>query len=221
MGDAGALILGLLMAAATMVIGGRTPPRRERPDLLLLRPPLHPGLHPRRAPRRHGLRLRPPDGQPAPGFHTPDKNHIHHRLMRLGHGHRRTRGHPVGLDGAALRLRPLPALRHQVNAFIPFGVVALGLGLYTLFHPSIAANGVPAAGGGCGGPRRRRPQPDRGNGAAVPPRRGGALRPGDDRPSRLRRAERVRDRHATGNGPDRCPRDGTGGPRPEPVADSS
>ena len=24
------------------------------------------------------------------GFSTPDKNHLHHRLLRLGHGHRRS-----------------------------------------------------------------------------------------------------------------------------------
>ena len=56
MGDAGALLLGLLMAASTMLIGGRTAgtvggvAARERPDLLLLRPPVHPLLHPRACP---------------------------------------------------------------------------------------------------------------------------------------------------------------------------
>jgi UDP-GlcNAc:undecaprenyl-phosphate GlcNAc-1-phosphate transferase len=49
MGDAGALMLGLLMSASTMVIGGRTP--RERRDVLLLRSAVDSRLHPRRAAR--------------------------------------------------------------------------------------------------------------------------------------------------------------------------
>jgi len=37
------------------------------------------------------------------GFHTPDKNHIHHRLIAgLGHGHRRTVIIPVVRDRVAL-----------------------------------------------------------------------------------------------------------------------
>ena len=60
MGDAGALLLGVLMAASTMVIGGRTPPT-QRGHLFLLRPAVHPVLHPRRAHRGHDLRLHPAD----------------------------------------------------------------------------------------------------------------------------------------------------------------
>ena len=30
-----------------------------------------------------------------------------------------------------------PLFVHQVNAFIPFGAAALGVGLYTLFHPGL------------------------------------------------------------------------------------
>ena len=64
MGDGGALLLGLLMAVSTSVVGGRadpTPPSRvRRPDLLLLRPAVHPAVHPRRADPRHAVRDRPP-----------------------------------------------------------------------------------------------------------------------------------------------------------------
>ena len=91
MGDGGALFLGLLMAASTMVIGGRTHPvPHQRRDLLLLRPAVHSLLHPRRPHPRHGVRLRPPHGQRARASTRPDKEHIHHRLLRLGHGHRRS-----------------------------------------------------------------------------------------------------------------------------------
>jgi UDP-GlcNAc:undecaprenyl-phosphate GlcNAc-1-phosphate transferase len=88
MGDAGALMLGLLMSASTMVIGGRTPPTSGVtffffaplliPVFILGVPLLDAVL---------AFVRRTASGQ---GFQTADKNHIHHRLLRLGHGHRRT-----------------------------------------------------------------------------------------------------------------------------------
>ena len=89
MGDGGALLLGLLMAASTMVVGGRT----DQPfsgqsfffyaplliPLLILGVPILDTLFAivRRARKRRGVA-------------TADKDHLHHRLMRLGHGHRRS-----------------------------------------------------------------------------------------------------------------------------------
>jgi UDP-GlcNAc:undecaprenyl-phosphate/decaprenyl-phosphate GlcNAc-1-phosphate transferase len=71
------------------------------------------------------------------GFSTPDKNHLHHRLLRLGHGHRRSVlilwAWTVLLSGFIL----FPLYVSSVNAFIPFGALALGVVLYTLFHPSL------------------------------------------------------------------------------------
>jgi UDP-GlcNAc:undecaprenyl-phosphate GlcNAc-1-phosphate transferase len=77
------------------------------------------------------------------GFSTPDKNHLHHRLLRLGHGHRRSVlilwAWTVLLSGLVL----FPLYVSSVNAFIPFGVLALGVILYTLFHPSIRRHADP------------------------------------------------------------------------------
>ncbi len=71
------------------------------------------------------------------GFATPDKNHLHHRLLRLGHGHRRSVlilwAWTVLLSGFIL----FPLYISSVNAVIPFGALALGVVLYTLFHPSL------------------------------------------------------------------------------------
>jgi len=71
------------------------------------------------------------------GFDTPDKDHIHNRLVRLGHGPRRSVlilwAWTALLSGFAL----FPLFFDQVNAFIPFGVAALGIALYTFFHPGI------------------------------------------------------------------------------------
>src|SRR6202789_3464728 len=135
MGDAGALMLGLLMSASTMVIGGRTPPASGvtffffAPLLIpvfILGVPLIDAVW--------AFVRRTVSGQ---GFHTPDKNHIHHRLMRLGHGHRRTVVilwlWTTVLCGFVL----LPLYDTQANVFIPLGVALLLIGLVTWFSPLV------------------------------------------------------------------------------------
>ena len=95
MGDAGALLLGLLMAASTMLIGGRSVGAvggvagRSGQTYFFFAPLFIPFFilgvpivdmafaFVRRTANRTG-------------FSTPDKNHLHHRLLRLGHGHRRS-----------------------------------------------------------------------------------------------------------------------------------
>ncbi len=88
MGDAGALTLGLLMAAATIAIGGNTDAEVRGQTFFFFAPLFLPlvilGVPIldtawsllRRARSRSGLTLA-------------DKNHLHHRLIRLGHGQRR------------------------------------------------------------------------------------------------------------------------------------
>ena len=69
MGDGGALLLGLLLAVSTSVVGGRADPntqRVHRPDVLLPRAARHPAVDPRRADPRHAVRDRPPCHQ-SPG----------------------------------------------------------------------------------------------------------------------------------------------------------
>ena len=138
MGDAGALFLGLLMSASTMVIGGRIPPSAAKTGttyfffaplfipLFILGVPL--------VDMAFAFIRRTARGT---GFHTPDKEHIHHRLLRLGHGHRRSVvilwAWTALLSGFIL----FPLFIHQVNAIIPFGAAALGIGLYTFFHPGL------------------------------------------------------------------------------------
>jgi UDP-GlcNAc:undecaprenyl-phosphate GlcNAc-1-phosphate transferase len=135
MGDTGALLLGVLMSAATMVIGGRTPPASGVtyfffaplliPFFILGVPLVDMGF---------AFVRRTASGQ---GFHNPDKDHVHHRLLRLGHGHRRTVVilwlWTALLSGMVL----FPLYEEKVNVFIPFGVAAMGVGLYTWFHPGI------------------------------------------------------------------------------------
>jgi UDP-GlcNAc:undecaprenyl-phosphate GlcNAc-1-phosphate transferase len=135
MGDAGALFLGLLMSASTMVIGGRVP--LTSGDTYFFFAPLFIPFFILGVPlvdMAFAFVRRTARGT---GFHTPDKDHIHHRLLRLGHGHRRSVlilwAWTALLSGFIL----FPLFVHQVNAVIPFGVAALGIGLYTLFHPGL------------------------------------------------------------------------------------
>ena len=133
MGDAGALMLGLLMSASTMVIGGRTPPTNGVTffffaplfiPVFILGVPLIDAVW--------AFARRTVTGQ---GFHTPDKNHIHHRLMRLGHGHRRTVIilwlWTAVLSGFVL----LPTFDTRANVVLPLGVAVLLIALFTWFSP--------------------------------------------------------------------------------------
>jgi UDP-GlcNAc:undecaprenyl-phosphate/decaprenyl-phosphate GlcNAc-1-phosphate transferase len=138
MGDAGAHFLGLLMAASTMVIGGRVPTAVPISGvtyfffaplfipLLILGVPL---LDMAFAFVRRTARGR--------GFDTPDKEHIHHRLLRLGHGPRRSVIILWAWTAVLSSFLLVPLFVHQVNAYIPIGAAALGVGLYTFFHPGL------------------------------------------------------------------------------------
>jgi UDP-GlcNAc:undecaprenyl-phosphate GlcNAc-1-phosphate transferase len=134
MGDCGALMLGVLMAASTMAVGGSTDAEYSGQSFFFLAPLFIPlvilGVPildtafaiVRRATRRSGVA-------------TADKEHLHHRLLKLGHGQRRAVfilwAWTALLSGAVL----IPALTNRGDALVPLAVVALGLLLYTVFHP--------------------------------------------------------------------------------------
>jgi UDP-GlcNAc:undecaprenyl-phosphate GlcNAc-1-phosphate transferase len=136
MGDAGAQFLGILMAASTMVIGGRIPVGTSGVTYFFFAPLFIPFfiLGVPIVDMAFAFVRRTARGT---SFHTPDKEHIHHRLLRLGHGPRRSVlilwAWTAILSGFLL----FPLFMHQANAFIPLGAAALGVGLYTLFHPGL------------------------------------------------------------------------------------
>ena len=150
MGDCGALLLGLLMAASTITVGGNTDTPFSGQTFFFFAPLFIPlvilGVPivdtafsiVRRATHRSGLA-------------TADKDHLHHRLMRLGHGQRRSVlilwTWTALLSGIVL----YPTLTGRGDAVVPIGIAALGLLLYTVFHP-----GAPA---GPDGRRDRRRRP--------------------------------------------------------------
>ncbi|MDP9074960.1 MAG: undecaprenyl/decaprenyl-phosphate alpha-N-acetylglucosaminyl 1-phosphate transferase, partial [Actinomycetota bacterium] len=135
MGDAGAMLLGVLMAASTLSVVGQTDDAFSGrtyftfapifiPFFILGIPMLDTAFA---VIRRAGRR-----GNPA----VADKDHLHHRLMRLGHGQRRSVLILWAWTALLAGLVLYPTFTHKGNAVIPFGVATLGVGLYTLFAPS-------------------------------------------------------------------------------------
>jgi UDP-GlcNAc:undecaprenyl-phosphate GlcNAc-1-phosphate transferase len=141
MGDGGALLLGLLLAVSTSVVGGRADSFSDEfigqtyfflaplaIPLLILGVPILDTLFAiiRRATGRKALA-------------TADKGHLHHRLMNLGHGHRRSVvilwTWTALLSGFVL----YPTLTDSNPAFLPFAMAALAIVLYTILHPSVRA----------------------------------------------------------------------------------
>ena len=134
MGDGGALLLGLLMASATMTVGGRVVDQFSGqvyfffapiaiPFLILGVPLVDVALAiVRRAYRREGIA-------------TADKDHLHHRLLRMGHGHRRTVlllwAWTALLSGVAL----VPTLTGSGDALLPFALAGVTILLFFLFRP--------------------------------------------------------------------------------------
>jgi UDP-GlcNAc:undecaprenyl-phosphate GlcNAc-1-phosphate transferase len=138
MGDGGALLLGLLMATSTSVVGGRAPDTQLffgqsyfffAPlvvPLFILGVPILDLLFAvvRRATRRQGVA-------------TADKGHLHHRLMNLGHGQRRS-VLILWLWTALLSAFVLyPVYNTSGVSIATFGALALGLGLFTVLHPEV------------------------------------------------------------------------------------
>jgi UDP-GlcNAc:undecaprenyl-phosphate GlcNAc-1-phosphate transferase len=141
MGDGGALLLGLLLAVATSVVGGRARTLDQEfvgqtyfflaplaIPLLILGVPIFDlafAIVRRVSSRR--------------SFATADKGHLHHRLMDLGHGHRRS---VVILWTWTLLLSAFvlyPTLTGRNPTYLPFGIIALAIVLYTVLHPSVRA----------------------------------------------------------------------------------
>jgi UDP-GlcNAc:undecaprenyl-phosphate GlcNAc-1-phosphate transferase len=140
MGDSGALFLGLLMAVSTSVVGGRAHPNSQTYTpgqtyfflaplfipLFILGVPILDTLFAiiRRAVKRQGVA-------------TADKGHLHHRLMNLGHGQRRSVLilwlWTTILSGFVL----YPIFTKAQTALIPIGTAAIALSLYTVLHPEV------------------------------------------------------------------------------------
>ncbi len=141
MGDGGALLLGLLMAVSTSVVGGRADPNAQRYigqtyfflaplfiPLLILGVPILDTLFAilRRAVRRQGVA-------------SPDKGHLHHRLIEMGHGQRRAVLILWTWTALLSAFVLYPVFTGSGVSYVPIGAAMLGLVLFTVFHPQIRA----------------------------------------------------------------------------------
>lgn len=155
MGDGGALLLGLLMAASTMVVGGRTARSFSGSSFFFFAPVLIPVVI-LGVPIFDMLFAIVRRARSRSGISTADKGHLHHRLMRLGHGHRRSVfilwAWTALLSGFVL----YPIYSGSGDGLVPFGIAAILLSLYMLLHPGLRSsrdreNGTTTAVSGVGG----------------------------------------------------------------------
>lgn len=136
MGDAGALLLGLLMAASTMVVGGRIDRSYSGTSFFFFAPLLIP-LVILGVPVIDTLFAIIRRARSRTGISNADKGHLHHRLMALGHGHRRSVfilwTWTALLSGFVL----WPIYSGTGDGIVPFGIAAILLSLFTILHPGV------------------------------------------------------------------------------------
>ncbi len=142
MGDGGSLLLGCLMAASTIAVGGRTEESFSGQAFFFYAPLLIPFVIlgvpmfdtafaiVRRASRRQGIA-------------TADRDHLHHRLIRLGHGHRRSVlilwAWTALLSGIVL----WPVYNEgEGDAIVPIGVIGMAILLFVSLQPGLTGNDV-------------------------------------------------------------------------------
>jgi UDP-GlcNAc:undecaprenyl-phosphate/decaprenyl-phosphate GlcNAc-1-phosphate transferase len=136
MGDAGALFLGLLLAVTSITVGGRTDADFSANNYFFFAPLAIPivilGIPVFDAVLSFFRRL-----LRGRSWSAADSDHLHHRLVRLGHGRRRAVfilwAWTAILSGIAL----LPVYTDRGNAIVPFVIAAMVLALYMLFHPGV------------------------------------------------------------------------------------
>jgi UDP-GlcNAc:undecaprenyl-phosphate GlcNAc-1-phosphate transferase len=134
MGDAGAMLLGVLVAASTLAVVGQDSYQFSGRTYFFFAPiiipffilgiPLLDTLF--AVIRRAGKRSSPA---------VADLNHLHHRLMRLGHGHRQSVVILWAWTALLSGLVLWPGVTNSHNEIPPIAVGALAILLYTLFAP--------------------------------------------------------------------------------------
>jgi UDP-GlcNAc:undecaprenyl-phosphate GlcNAc-1-phosphate transferase len=126
------------MAASTMVVGGQVADQFSGQTFFFFAPvfipffilgvPILDTLFAivRRAARRAGVT-------------EADREHLHHRLIRLGHGQRRAVLILWAWTAILAGIVLLPTYSGKGNDVVPFVMAGLAVALYTLFHPGLRA----------------------------------------------------------------------------------
>ena len=137
MGDGGALLLGLLLAASTVAVGGRTEAAYSGQSFFFFAPAFIPVVILGVPLFDMAFAVVRRAATPGRKVTSADKDHLHHRLLRLGHGHRRAVfilwGWTALLSGFVL----WPTYSGDGDALVPSGIAALGLLLFTVLHPRL------------------------------------------------------------------------------------
>lgn len=139
MGDSGALLLGLLLAVSTSVVGGRADPSSQliAGQAYFFLAPLFIPLFILGVPIIDTLFAVLRRARSGKGLATADKGHLHHRLMEMGHGQRRSVLILWCWTALLSTFVLYPVITDSGFSYIPIGAAMLGLSLYTLFHPQI------------------------------------------------------------------------------------
>lgn len=147
MGDSGALMLGLLMAVSTSVVGGRADPQSQDFSgqtyffiaplfipLLILGVPIIDVIF--------AIFRRTLSGK---GLATADRGHLHHRLIALGHGPRRAVVILWLWTGLFSAFALYPALTNKNPNLLLVLLAAMLLVGFTIFHPRLVRHSESAS----------------------------------------------------------------------------
>lgn len=139
MGDSGALLLGLLMAVATSVVGGRADPDTQSANgqtyfflapifisLLVLAVPIVDVIF--------AVIRRTASGR---SFAEADMGHLHHRLIQLGHGPRRAVVILWGWAALFSAVVLFSALYSTGSALVLLVLAGTALSVFTVLHPRL------------------------------------------------------------------------------------
>ena len=139
MGDGGALLLGLLMAVSTSVVGGRADPNEQRfvgQSYFFLAPLVIP-LVILGVPILDTLFAIVRRAKAGAGVATADKKHLHHRLIEMGHGTRRAVLILWTWTALLSAMVLYPVFTQSGFSLVPIGGGMLVLALFTVLHPQL------------------------------------------------------------------------------------
>ena len=140
MGDGGALLLGLLLAVSTSVVGGRSVPGIPIPNqTYFFLAPLFIPLLILVVPIADTVRLIVTRTVRRSGFSTADREHIHYRLVELGHGPRRTVLILWSLTTIASGFVLAPMFSSGRWPLVPLVALLLATVAFALLHPDLRA----------------------------------------------------------------------------------
>ncbi len=135
MGDCGALLLGVLMAASTISVGGRTDDPFSGQAFFFYAPLVIP-LVILAVPMIDMLFAIVRRASSGAGLAEADIGHLHHRLMNLGLGPRRSVAILWAWTALLSGFVLYPTYTGEGDAIVPIGVAAFGLLLYTVLWGS-------------------------------------------------------------------------------------